>query len=208
MITRGPLLLVLFGFYFSVFSQAEHDILMMSGETVQGTVTGEDSAFIYYDYFKKNGTSKARKLDAERVFSITDANGEERVVYLMDIAIGNYYTEQEMRYYIKGEQDAMEYYRGNWAWAIGVPATTALGFVFSGSVISFAVPFVYLVVAGIPPSKIPKNKIDDPELAKQEAYVLGFERTARNKRLFKALTGGLIGTVGGFAGGQVVRAQP
>jgi hypothetical protein len=208
MMPRGLIFLVLFSLQISAFAQAEHDILMMSGQTVKGTVTGEDSVFIYYDYYKKDGSTKARKLDVERVFSIKESSGDERVIYMMDTAIGNYYSVQEMRYYIKGEQDAMDHYRGNWAWAIGVPATAALGFVFSGSVISFAVPFVYLVVAGIPPSKIPKNKIDDPALAQQEAYILGFERTARNKRLFKALTGGLIGTVGGFAGGQIVRAEP
>jgi len=204
MLRNGLTFLLFFILLFSGYAQPKHGILMMSGQLVEGTVTGEDSLYLYYDQHKKSGKTKARKLDLERVFSIYNSNGEERVVYYMDTMVGNYMTIDEMRYYIKGEQDAMEHYHGNWAWYIGVPVTAAAGFVLSGSVLSFAVPFVYLVVAGLPPSKIRKDKIDSPQLASEEAYVLGYERVARNKRAFKSLMAGLVGTAGGFAAGQVI----
>lgn len=190
------------------YGQPKHEILMMTGQVIDGSVTGQDSLYLYYDYFKRNGSQEAKKLDLERVFSIYTADGEETVVYAMDTNIGNYYSVDQMRFFIKGEQDAMTHYKGHWAWAVGLPVTAALGFVFSGSVVSFAIPFVYLVAAGIPKSKIPKDKIDAPNLMNEEAYVLGFETKARNKRLFKALTAGLVGTAGGFAAGQFVSPEP
>ncbi|MEX2595285.1 MAG: hypothetical protein WEC59_00035 [Salibacteraceae bacterium] len=185
-------------------SQPEHSILLMTGKVVEGTVTGQDSAYLYYDYFKKRGKTKPKMLDLERVFSISSGEGEKRVIYQMDTAVGNYFTEGEMRYYIKGQQDAMEYYHAHWTVLVGVPVTAGLGLVLSGNVFSFAVPFVYLVATGLPKYKIPKNKIQSTQLITEPAYVLGFERAARNKRLFKSLVSGLLGTAGGVAAGQII----
>mgnify|MGYP001076618627 FL=1 len=151
---------------------------------------------------KKSGKTKAKKLDLERVFSINGPNGEEKVIYYMDTVVGNYFTIDEMRFYIQGEQDASKYYRANWTIAAGLPITAGLGFVLSGTVFSFAVPFVYLVSTGIPAYKINKNKISSSHLVTEPAYVLGYERTARNKRLFKSLFAGLVGTAIGFTLGQ------
>jgi len=59
-----------------------------------------------------------------------------------------------------------------------------------------------LVSTGIPAYKINKNKISSSHLVTEPAYVLGYERTARNKRLFKSLFAGLVGTAIGFTLGQ------
>ena len=120
----------------------------------------------------------------------------------MDTVIGNYFTVDEMRFYIQGEQDASKYYHANWTIAAGLPVTAGLGYVLSGTVFSFAVPFVYLVSTGIPGYKIDKDKIPSSHLVTEPAYVLGYERTARNKRLFKSLFTGLVGTAIGFTLGQ------
>jgi len=174
----------------------------MTGNVLEGNVTSQDTLYLYYDLVKKSGKTKAKKLDLERVFSINGPNGEEKVIYYMDTVVGNYFTIDEMRFYIQGEQDASKYYRANWTIAAGLPITAGLGFVLSGTVFSFAVPFVYLVSTGISAYKINKNKISSSNLVTEPAYVLGYERTARNKRLFKSLFAGLVGTAIGFTLGQ------
>lgn len=191
----------------AVFSQAEQDILLMTGKVIRGTVTGNDSVNLFYDFYKKNGKTKARTLEMERVFSVISDGGDERIIYYMDTAVGNYFTVDEMRYYIQGEQDAMQYYHANWTIAAGLPITSGLGYVLSGTIFAFAVPFVYLVGSGMPKYKIDKNKISSAHLVSEPAYVLGYERTARNKRLFKALFTGLAGTAIGFTIGQTIN-QP
>jgi len=185
-----------------LFAQSNQSILLMTGNVLEGNVTGQDTLYLYYDLVKKSGKTKAKKLDLERVFSINGPNGEEKVIYYMDTVVGNYFTIDEMRFYIQGEQDASKYYRANWTIAAGLPITAGLGFVLSGTVFSFAVPFVYLVSTGISAYKINKNKISSSHLVTEPAYVLGYERTARNKRLFKSLFAGLVGTAIGFTLGQ------
>ena len=185
-----------------LFAQSNQSILLMTGNVLEGNVTSQDTLYLYYDLVKKSGKTKAKKLDLERVFSINGPNGEEKVIYYMDTVVGNYFTIDEMRFYIQGEQYASKYYRANWTIAAGLPITAGLGFVLSGTVFSFAVPFVYLVSTGISAYKINKNKISSSHLVTEPAYVLGYERTARNKRLFKSLFAGLVGTAIGFTLGQ------
>ena len=51
----------------------------MTGKIIDGRVTSEDSLYIYYDFEKKSGKIKPRKLDWERVFSYSDENMQEVV---------------------------------------------------------------------------------------------------------------------------------
>lgn len=186
----------------SFSQQSDPHILLMTGKVLEGSVTSVDTVYVYYDYEKKNGKVLHRKLDLERVFSVTDEQGEEEIIYQMDTAVGNYFTEKEMRYYIMGEQDAMEGYRANWTVWVGVPTSAAVGYAVSSTIVVFAVPFVYLVAASLPKYKIREGSVSDPELLREPAYILGYERTARSKRLFKSLSSAVVGTAIGFVVGQ------
>jgi len=199
---RLTILLAFVLFSSFIFAQTAQTILLMTGKEIEGNVTGQDTIYLYYDLVKSSGKTKAKKLDLERVFSINGPEGEEKVIYYMNTVVGNYFTVDEMRFYIQGEQDASKYYRANWTIAAGLPVTAGLGYVLSGTVFSFAVPFVYLVATGIPAYKIDKEKIPSSHLITEPAYVLGYERTVRNKRLFKSLFTGLVGTAIGFTLGQ------
>lgn len=177
-------------------------ILLMTGKIIDGRVTGQDTQYIYYDYERSSGKVVTRKLDLERVFSITDSISNERLIYSMDTVIGNYFTVDEMRLYIKGEQDAMQYYDAYWAIWVGVPLTAGVGYVLSHNILVFAVPFLYVVGSSIPKYRLTEKRVSSTDLLTEPAYVLGYERTARGKRLFKSLASGLVGTAIGFAMGQ------
>lgn len=180
-------------------------ILLMTGKVISGKVTKEDSLYIYYDYIKPSGKTKPKKLDWERVFSCTDETGTERVIYVSDTAIGNYFTEEEMRHYIRGEQDAMNGYHAHWTIWVGIPITGGLGFVLNSSPLVFAVPFVYMVSASMPKYRMEAKSISDANLLRQPAYILGYERTARSKRLFKSILSGVVGAGVGMAVGQMMK---
>ena len=198
------LLLILFTWIHCSAQQEKSVILLMTGKLIEGTVTSEDTAYIYYEYEKSSGKVKQKQLDWERVFSHT-VDGKETVVYLEDTSSGNYFTEEEMRYYILGEQDAQKGYKSNWTVWVGVPTTAGLGYVLSSSPLVFAAPFVYMLATSMPKYKMTPSSISNPEFLKNPAYILGYERTARSKRLFKSLASGVAGAAIGVAIGQLTR---
>lgn len=181
----------------------EPEILLMTGKVINAKVTSEDSLYIYYDYEKKNGKIKPKKLDWERVFSYTNEAGVEHVVYVTDTTSGNFFSEEEMRYYIKGEQDALNGYRANWTLVTGIPLAGGAGFLLNSSPLVFTVPFIYMIGASLPEVKIAPGSISDPAYLRQPAYILGYERTARTKRLFKSLAAGVTGAAIGVVVGQM-----
>lgn len=198
-------LLALISFGLCTVTLQAQSILMMTGKIIDGKVTKEDSAYIYYDYEKKSGSIKSKTLDWERVFSYTDASGVETMVYVEDTTIGNYFTEQEMRDYIRGEQDAWNGYKSNWTVWVGVPLTGGVGYLLSSSPLVFTAPFVYMVIASMPKYRMTPSSIKDPDDLKNPAYILGYERTARTKRLFKSLVSGVAGTAMGIVVGQLTK---
>jgi hypothetical protein len=186
--------------FFTTQAQKNTDkILLMTGKTLEGSVTSSDSASLYYTFVKKSGKEKEQKLDLERVFSVTNEQDVEEVYYVMDTLVGDYFSEQEMRDYIDGERDAANYSHSNWTIAAGVPITAAAGFFLSSTILVFPVPFAYTVAAALPPYKLKGEKGVKPSKAGSPAYVLGYEREARTKRVFKSLIAGLVGTASGFA---------
>lgn len=202
------LIALLFIFGFSNLSRGQqkpNSILLMTGKVLDGTVVREDSNYIYYEFEKKSGKVKEKKLDWERVFSFHDENGIEKLVYIEDTTIGNYFTEAEMRAYIRGEQDAWDGYKSNWTVWVGVPITGGLGFLLSSSPLVFAVPFAYMVVASMRKYKMTPGSITNAEDLKNPAYILSYERTARSKRLFKSLASGVVGVAMGVAIGQLTK---
>ena len=175
----------------------------MSGKKIQAKIVSRDSIYMFYDLHKNNGNVKeGKKIDMERVFAVYDNEGEEELIYYMDTAVGNFFSVDEMPYYIQGEQDAMNTYRANWTLFIGIPLAIGAGLAASSSIFIFLVPAVTMVALSIPKYKIKTSKISSPGLVSQPAYVLGYEHGARTKRITKSLVSGLIGTAIGFAIGQ------
>ena len=185
--------------------KASEKILLMTGKFIDGKVLSEDSAYVHYSFEKKSGKVKESKLDLERIFSITDSSGEEKVYYAVDTFMGNYFSVEEMRSYIEGEVDASNYNSGNWTYAVGVPLTAGAGYLLSSTILAFPLPFIYTIVSTIPKHKMRTHKSIHSSKKDDPAYILGYERTARTKRLFKSLFAGLVGTASGFAIGVLTQ---
>jgi hypothetical protein len=136
-------------------------------------------------------------LDKYRVFSITYANGKESVIYKRDSINDEEFSEQEMRYFIKGEQDAKNGYKAPVAFIGGVVAGFAGGMMVN--LLSPIVPGVYCAIVGSQWIRIKRTSVSDPELLNQKTYLMGYEKIARSRRVQKALLGGLVGLIGGIA---------
>lgn len=134
-------------------------------------------------------------LENDRIFSITNNKGES-VIYEYDTVIGNEFTVDEMRYFIRGEQDADKNFKANGCLAIGAVVGVLSG--ITGSFFSPIPPFAFTALSGLPKVKIKASTVSNPEYLKHDPYLMGYERVARKKRKFKSLIGGGIGLVAGI----------
>lgn len=172
-----------------VFSQTAPDtVLLLNGSMVVSTVLdtpGGVTAIKNPKHPEKNDL-----IENDRIFSITNASGEH-VLYVFDSLQGNEFTVDEMRYFIKGEQDADKGFKAHGSF-YGNLAIGALSGV-TGYFLCPIPPFLFVSLTGIPKVKIKKETVSNLDYLKQDAYLMGYERVARKKRKMKSLLGGGIG---------------
>src|ERR1700741_600221 len=80
-------------------------VYLMSGQTVTGVV--KDSANEELKILiPRKGDFKADFIDLDLVYSVRYGTGVESVFYKQDTLYGNYYTAQQVKYFLEGERDA------------------------------------------------------------------------------------------------------
>jgi len=143
----------------------------------------------------KDSTQKLT-IDNEELFSVNFSNGDIRYYYRYDSLIGNYFTRDEMIFYMHGERDAKKGFTAKGAFYGGMAA----GFIggLSGNFIGPVVPFAFFSLCGIPKVRIRHETISNPYFIDHDPYLLGYERRARSMRRTKSLIGGGIGLVAGY----------
>jgi len=134
--------------------------------------------------------------DADQLFMVKYANGLERYYYSYDPSIGNWFTADEVRMFMRGERDARKHF---------VPKGSLIGGGISGLIAgatgsfwSPLVPYGYMAFSGITKVKIKESSIGDPAWKGNEAYTWGYERVARDKRKLHALISGTVGLALGY----------
>ncbi len=163
-------------------------ILLLNGNVVISSIV--DTANGVTTFIDPKNEKKNTYVDNDRIFSIKNNTGE-RFIYKYDTLIGNEFTTEEMRYFIKGEQDGYKSFNspaafwGNFIVGAGAGAT--------GFFLCPIVPFVFTTLVGIPKIEIKKETVSDIEYLKQNPYVLGYQRVAKKKRKLKSLIGGGFG---------------
>lgn len=176
-------------------------ILLMNGQIIQTKVLGQSTLEIRYLELGGNGRSKERSEPTENVFSVTDSLGVERVWYFQDTIFGNELDVQEMRWFIKGEQDARAGYKpriATWGgFLVGAGVTIAANL----EVNALFLPPVYGAAMTLPRVHVTKGSLTDPYLEGEPNYAWGYAKVGRSKRVVRAL----ISTAAGIAVGWGVR---
>ena len=174
--------------------QTKDTILLMNGnlviekviDTAIGAVTVIDPA--------KQGAKLHFEYD--QIYCVKYASGFTDYYYRQDSVLGNYFTRDEMEYYIYGERDARKGFKARGS-LIG---SGAVGLVSGGLGIFFApvFPIGYMALSGTPKVRIKHSTISNPNYIEHDAYILGYERVARSKRRLQSLLGGAIGLAVGY----------
>ena len=145
-------------------------------------------------YRKMDPKSKLKTIDPERIFSIRYRDGSERVIYTTDSLDPVDFKPEEMRMFIKGEQDADKYFKSN----LNKGAAFVIG--AGGGLLGFyglAVPPLYSTIVGSFSPRLEKQKVSDPALLQNNSYREGYERKARDRKIRNGVISGLIGFVAG-----------
>ncbi|MGL4598300.1 MAG: hypothetical protein ACRCYO_12260 [Bacteroidia bacterium] len=189
----------------SAQAPVQDSVFLMSGKVLTGIVkdTAEERLRILIP--KKDGNFKADFVDQELVFSVKYKNGQESIFYKQDTLFGNYFTPQEVRYFLQGERDARAKFRTPYmvagAFALGFGMGTTQHFLM------FVPPFAYSAISVGFRIKIRPGTVSNPDYLRYDTYLLGYEKEARKRRLFRTLAAGGIGLVAGFATQSIINGS-
>ncbi|MEO0311877.1 MAG: hypothetical protein RIQ89_1534 [Bacteroidota bacterium] len=175
----------------NLLAAQEGEMLLLSGKVKKFKSVDGSGFKIAYRTLEKN---KLRSIAFERVFSLRYPDGTEKVVYQKDPYDSLDFTVDQMRMFIKGEQDADKYYHNN----VNKVLATIMG-VGSGYFAIYGIigPPLYSTIMGNFSPKVKPNKVSDPQLISIPEYREGYERKCRDKKI----TQGLLFGFGGFLAG-------
>ena len=194
---------------------AQDKIQLMNGKVLRGKLKAEFDDYYNFEYYKNGGKTKSMELSKYRIFSKTDAQGVESILYKQDTLMGNYYSENEMKMYIYGQRDAFKSYKGTpmfvSTFAIGFMSVLVDTYEFeegnscppgffnrTPSIGPIIVPFALTIGAGLLKSKIRREHAADVSFLSNEYYISGFQKVSKVKRVKNAFFGSVAGVVSGF----------
>ena len=193
--TRTALSLVFF-FVLSINLNAQHKdtILLMNGNYVVEKVI--DTLIGAVTIINPANTAEKLHYEYDEIYCVKYASGFTDYYYSQDTLKGNYFTREEMLYYMYGERDARKGFKARGALigagVVGL-ASGCLGLFFAP-----VFPYGYMALSGITKVRIRHSTISNPNYIEQDAYILGYERVSRTKRRIQALIGGTIGLAAGY----------
>lgn len=191
-----------------LFAQEKMDtVYLMSGKTVEGVVKDTSNEKLKILVPKKGGGYKADFIDQELVFSVKYKTGSEAVFYRQDTLFGNYYTPNEVRFFLQGERDARKSYHCP-LWIMG-GFVAGFGGGYTGSAIGLVAPFGYSAISVGFRVKIRPGSVSNPDYLKYDTYLMGYEKVARQKRIMRTLVAGALGfTAGVVTHSLMANARP
>jgi hypothetical protein len=183
-------------FFQTVTSQTtvQDTIYLMNGQVVGEKII--DTLLGAITIINSKKPSKKIHYEWDQLFMVRFANGYKRYYYTQDTTVSNWFTRDEMWMYMKGENDARRGFKARGA-MIGAGIAGIIGGM-SGTFWGPIAPYGYMALSGIPKVKIKHNTISNPAYVESDAYILGYERVARQRRKIKSVIGGTVGLAIGY----------
>lgn len=190
------LFLVSWFFYQTVSSQTkvQDTIYLMNGQVVGEKVI--DTILGAITIINPKKTNKKIHYEWDQIFMVRYANGDKRYYYQQDSLLSNWFSRDEMWMYMKGENDARKGFKAKGA-MIGAGIAGIVGGM-TGTFWGPIAPYGFMALSGLPKIKIKHNTISNPAYVESDAYILGYERVARQRRKIKSVIGGTVGLIIGY----------
>lgn len=178
-------------------------ILLMNGQVIEARVLGQSTLEVRYLLDARKGP-KERSEPTEGVFSVTDTLGRERIWYFYDTVFGNDMTVDQMRWFIKGEQDARAGYKPIWPMIGGFVAGAGLTIGLDLEVNSLLIPPLFAASMTLPRVHVTRGSITDPLMEGDEYYAYGYAKVGRSKRILRSLLTSAAGVAFGLGVRQLI----
>lgn len=179
---------------FNLKAQNKDTILLMNGNVVVEKVL--DTLIGAVTIVNPANTLEKLHYEYDEIYCVKYAAGFTDYYYSQDTLKSNYFSRDEMLYYIYGERDARKGFKARGA-LIGAGV---VGLASGGLGLFFApiFPYGYMALSGIPKVKIKHSTVSNPNYIDHDAYLLGYIRVAKSRRRIQAIIGGTIGLVAGY----------
>jgi hypothetical protein len=183
---------------FPFLLSAQESITLLNGKVIRAAEVQMDEFSIS---FRKESSSSFRRMDNYRVFSVTRPDGSETVVYRKDPEDSLDFTPEQMRLFIKGEQEADRVFKGtgNKITAVCIGAGASL-LTFYG----LAVPPLYSTVVGGFSPNMKRARLSDPAMRDVPEFCEGYQRKVRDKKIRQSFLFGMAGFVASFAALSII----
>jgi hypothetical protein len=178
-------------------------ILLMNGQELSGKVVGQSTLEIRYLETHK-GSLLERREPTESVFSVIDSLNKETIWYFHDPAFGNDLTVDQMRWFIKGEQDARIGYKPRAAVWGGFLLGAGLVIALDLEVNSLLLPPAYAGLMAWPRVHVTPGSVRDPLMEGDNYYATGYSAVGRPKRVVRSLMSTTAGIIVGLLVNQLV----
>lgn len=195
---KTPLILLLFT-VFAGSATAQEVITLLNGREINAQTVNATENDIRYTVA---GSGRTKRLDGYKVFNIKSANGDERMIYRKDADDSLEFSVEQMRLYIKGEQEAIQFYHSP---VVNLGAFVAGVMSVNLAFLSIAVPPIYSTAVGSFSPNMSKAKVSDPALRSVPEFCEGYQAKARNKKIKQSFLFGSIGLLSSIAVLQVVK---
>ncbi len=190
-----PLILLLFCISFSARSQVNDSLFLMNGKIVLAPII--DTSLGTVTILDTKDTSKRIGIDYEDLYGIRSGkSGKMYYFYTQDSVNGNFFSRDEMQFFMRGERDAKAGFKAKGSFWTSI--AVGFGGGLMGSYLSPIPAFACLGFVGLPKVRIKHETVSNPYYLDSDPYILGYERQARSKRRIESLKGGLSGLVIGL----------
>ena len=216
-------LIVTFALLIAFKVNAQVKLLLINGRVDKGEIIADKESVIDFKINKNGSKEKIITYDKYRVFSITDINGKESILYKKDSAIGNFLSENQMQMYIYGQRDAHENFGGarhflgglllGFAGAVfdtyefglskteiadGLTPVPKGFFLREPSVFPVLFPLTITLGVSLLRSKIMKDNVSNIGYLNSEEYIEGFNKVKKFKKIKNSFLGSLAGAAIGL----------
>jgi len=173
-------------------------LLLMDGTRLEVRIVRSDPSRLVFERQKKNGSFKLDSLYTPELFSQTPEGGEEQMRYVQDPILGDELSEEELRYYLYGLDDARQGYDALptiiGGFVVGTAGTIAME---GGLVPSIGLPLAYGFGMQIPIIRIREETITDTQWKQYPTYLEGYNKKARSKKFIGGFMSTLVGSLVG-----------
>ena len=197
MVKRIIFFLTLVYFIFSSLPARSQEVLTLyNGRKIYTKIVEVNTQYIIYKHYS-DIKEKNKSVLLARVYSI-ETGGKEEVLYKPDPLDPELFTMEQMRMFIKGEQEAMRFYDSDATKIVSVAFGMASGYFgfFYGLI---GPPLLSTIIGSFSP-KMSVMKVTDPALISDPDFVEGYGKKVRDYKVRKSILFGGIGYGLGLAG--------